>query len=317
MMNKGRGALIFLMNVAGIVVVTIILAPLVMPIVEFLLPLIPGLPRLLGTHTYPEGYDYAKVWYNILQFVTMGFLVFNVRRLGFTSLSSIGLPFQPGWRLLLWQGFFWAIIGYMIIIGVSVLVGARYIELHKSGWPLLRDIGELLVVGSAVGLLKEIMFRGMIFQVVERWIGTVGSVVVTSSLFSFYHFLFKARVPVKLGVIDWGVGLRGLQEHLWTLVNPGETYVVQFLSFFLIGVVLNYTFIRIGSLYFPIGLHAAWNFMDKGDDLFMSKGGLRGWLFGADGVGPALFGWVAMMLFLYYVAVRYRSQRIHDARSTP
>ena len=46
-------------------------------------------------------------------------------------------------------------------------------------------------------------------------------------------------------------------------------------------------------------------------------GGLRGWLFGADGVGPALFGWVAMMLFLYYVAVRYRSQRIHDARSTP
>jgi len=122
---------------------------------------------------------------------------------------------------------------------------------------------------------------------------------------------------VKLGVIDWGVGLRGLQEHLWTLVNPGETYVVQFLSFFLIGVVLNYTFIRIGSLYFPIGLHAAWNFMDKGDDLFMSKGGLRGWLFGADGLGPALFGWVAMMLFLYYVAVRYRSQRIHDARSTP
>src|SRR3972149_1273356 len=192
-MNKGRGALIFLMNVAGIIVVTIILAPLVMPIVEFLLPIVPGLPRLLGTHLYPDGYDYAKVWYNILQFVTMGFLVFNVRRLGFTSLSSLGLRFQPGWRLLLWQGFFWAIIGYM------------------------------LVVGSAVGLLKEIMFRGMIFQVVERWIGTVGSVVVTSSLFSFYHFLFKARVPVKLGAIEWGLGLRGLQEHLWTLVNPGET----------------------------------------------------------------------------------------------
>src|SRR3970040_2921900 len=115
-MNKGRGVLIFLMNVAGIIVVTIILAPLVMPIVEFLLPIVPGLPRLLCTHLYPDGYDYAKDWYNILQFVTMGFLVFNVRPLWFTSLSSLGLRFQPGWRLLLWQGFFWALIGYMIII---------------------------------------------------------------------------------------------------------------------------------------------------------------------------------------------------------
>ena len=316
-MKKGRSVLTFLMNVAGIIGVTILLAPVIKPMVEFFLPLIPGLPRLLATHVYPGGYDYAKVWYNILQIVTLGFLLVNVRRMGFTSLTSLGLPFQSDWRLLLWRGFFWAVIGYAFIIGISLLVGARYILLKTSGWPLLRDIVELLVVGSAVGILKEIVFRGMIFQVVRRWIGTTGSVLVTSALFSFYHFLFTARVPVKLGVMDWGIGIRGLQEHARTLVDPGQTYIVYFLGFFLIGVVLNYTFIWTGSLYFPIGLHAAWNFMDKGDDLFMSKGGLRGWLFGADGVGPALFGWAALMLFLFYVAVRYRSQRFQDARSSP
>ena len=61
-MNKGRGFVILLMNVAGIIAVTVLLAPLAMPLVDFLSSLIPSLPRLLEAPKVPEGYNFAPVW---------------------------------------------------------------------------------------------------------------------------------------------------------------------------------------------------------------------------------------------------------------
>jgi membrane protease YdiL (CAAX protease family) len=318
MMNSGRGVAILLMNVVGIILVTILLAPLAMPVIEFLVPLIPGLPKLLGTQSYPGGYNFAPVWRIVNELVIMAFLLVSTWRMGFRSLGSLGLPFNVGWMGLLWRGFLWGLIGYMIIIGAALLVGARQVQVGLGGWPLLGKLFHMLIIGTVAGIWKEIVFRGMIFQVIQRCIGTIASALVTSVVFGIYLIPVDVKVPARLGVIDWGVGVRGLQEHLRILVSPGESILALFMVFFLMGLVLNYTLIWTGNLFFPIGLHSVWNFCDKSDRFFLNRE-LRWWLFGQEGIGPALFGWTALILFLCYVGVRYRyrSQRLDDARVSP
>ncbi len=313
-MKRTYPAFTFLLNVVGIIIGTILLAPLAMPIVDLLSGIISSVPVVLDAHKYPGGYDYARVWRTVNQIVIMAFVFVNMRQMGFTSLASVGLPFQSGWRVLLWQGFFWGLIAYLITVGVALLLGARYIHIRTPWWLWLKEPFEFFLSGAAAGIVEEIIFRGMFFPILVRWIGTIGSMLVTSVLYGSFHLLVDAKVPVKFGVIDWGVGIRGLQEHIWVLLYPRENFFPAFFGLFLMSVVLTYTFLWTGDLYFPIGLHAAWVFIDKSDNLFLNNGGLRKWLFGNEGMGPAIIGWIVMALFLLYVAFRYRGTHMRDVR---
>jgi membrane protease YdiL (CAAX protease family) len=316
-MEKGRPVLTFALNVAGIVILTALLAPLAMPIVDLLFPIVPGMPDVLDAEKYPGGYDFARVWRTVNQIVIMGFLLVNMKRMGFTSLAALGFPGRARWKTLFLQGFFWGLVAYLVVVGIALVLGVRSIRIRTPWWLWLKEPVEFMMSGIAAGLVEETIFRGMFFPVLARWITVTGSMLLTSVLYGSFHLLVDARVPVKSGTIDWSVGIRGFQEHLWVLVHPREGFFPAFFGLFLMSVVLTYAFLWTGSLYFPIGLHAGWVFIDKADNLFLNRGGLRQWLFGGEGIGAALFAWIAMMLFLFYVALRYRTQRFRDARISP
>ncbi len=316
-MKAGRSLTNFVVIVAGIVAGTAILAPLVMPVVDFLLPLVPGMYEVLDANKYPGGYDYARVWRTVNQIVIMVFLLACMRRMRFTSLASVGFRTNARWKTLLSQGFFWGLIGYLLVIGIALVLGVRSIEIRTPWWRWIKEPVEFMMSGVAAGVVEELIFRGIFFQVLARWITATGSMLLTSILYGSFHLLVDARVPVKIGAIDWSVGLRGFQEHFWVLVYPREGFFPAFFGLFLMSVVLTYTFMWTESLYFPIGLHAAWVFIDKADNLFLNGGGLRQWLFGGEGLGPAMFAWTAMAAFLLYVALRYRSERLRSALLSP
>jgi membrane protease YdiL (CAAX protease family) len=307
---------IFALNVAGIVLFTILLAPLGMPIVDLLLPIVPGMADVLDAEKFPGGYDYARVWRTVNQVVIVGFLLVNLKRMGLTSLSTVGFPARTRWKTLCAQGFFWGLIAYLLVVGIALVLGVRTIRIRTPWWLWLKEPVEFMMSGVAAGIVEEVIFRGMFLPVLARWVTMTGSMLVTSLLYGSFHLLVDAKIPVAFGGIDWSVGLRGWQEHLWVLAHPREGFFPAFFGLFLMSVVLTYAFLWTGSLYFPIGLHAAWVFIDKADNLFLNRGGLRQWLFGGEGITAALFAWVAMMAFLFYVALRYRSQRFRDARTS-
>ncbi|MFQ5846644.1 MAG: lysostaphin resistance A-like protein [Candidatus Methylomirabilales bacterium] len=316
-MKAGRSIMNCLLVVAGIVIGTIVLAPLAMPIVEFLIPIVPGMFEVLDANKYPGGYDYARVWRTVNQIVIMVFLLISMRRMGFTSPSTLGFPGRTRWKTLVSQGFLWGLVAYLLVVGIALVLGVRSIHIRTPWWKWIKEPVEFMMSGVAAGVVEEIIFRGIFFQVLARWVTVTGSLLLTSLLYGSFHLLVDAKVPVKMGAIDWGVGIRGLQEHIWVLMHPRPGFFPAFFGLFLMSVVLTYAFIWTGNLYFPIGLHAAWVFIDKTDNLFLTDGGLRQWLFGREGTGPALFAWVAMGLFLLYIAFRYRPQPFHDARSSP
>jgi hypothetical protein len=88
---------------------------------------------------------------------------------------------------------------------------------------------------ASVAVMEEVLFRGVLFRILEERVGTVISLVVSSLLFGATHL-------VNVNATVWGalaIGLTG-------------------------GAMLAAAYVVTRSLWFPIGLHFAWNFTHAG-----------------------------------------------------
>lgn len=129
------------------------------------------------------------------------------------------------------------LLGYTAGIGMIGLVMA---VLWASGTAVIRlqsvERESLLLLGGGalfmllVGLVEELLFRGYIFQTLLRGIGPLLTLFLTSILFAIFH-----------------------------LANPNWT-PLGLTNIFLFGMFFGLLYLRSGSLWLPVGLHAGWNF---------------------------------------------------------
>lgn len=120
---------------------------------------------------------------------------------------------------------------FLLVYGVLVLVGGY--RLHASGAPIDESwwAGTYLVaVGAGIG--EEILFRGMLFRMVEQLLGTWLAVLVSALLFGFSHSL-----------------------------NPGATTWSSIAIALEAGLLIAFLYVATRSLWMTIGFHAAWNFI--------------------------------------------------------
>ena len=88
-----------------------------------------------------------------------------------------------------------------------------------------------LAAPLATGVFEELLFRGGVFRIVEKWAGTWIALVVSSVVFGFVHLENDAAT------------MRGiLSISIWA------------------GVLLAATYVLTRRLWLGIGLHAAWNY---------------------------------------------------------
>ncbi len=147
-------------------------------------------------------------------------------------LGMVGLAFHPYWMKELCAGA--GIGGAMMIFvgGGEALLGlARF-----SPNPL--PAGSELAYGSGLFLLlliaatnEELVFRGYPFQRLVESLGPVGAVAVSSACFGLAHL--------------------GNAHHTW--ISTANTMLV--------GVPLSIAYLRTRSLWMPVSLHFAWNYM--------------------------------------------------------
>jgi hypothetical protein len=94
---------------------------------------------------------------------------------------------------------------------------------------------QVLLVGLAgplaTGVFEELLFRGGVFRVTERWCGSWVALVVSSLVFGFVHLENDAATMQGI-----------LSISLWA------------------GVLLAATYMLTRRLWLGIGLHAAWNY---------------------------------------------------------
>ncbi len=183
-------------------------------------------------------------------------------------------------------GFFVSVVLIMMLLGLYRIGGI----VTDKPMHILSAFFLFLLVGTG----EEIMFRGVLFRWIDEKWGYVTALIISSLLFGFIHF-FQSNA-------SWW-------SSLAIAIEAG----------LLLGSAYKYS----GSLWFPIGIHWAWNFtqgnifgfevsgQDAGVSLLKSTVNGPDWLtggaFGAEAsVIPVLLG---LILLAWYI---WKIHRLHD-----
>lgn len=176
-------------------------------------------------------------------FVLVEWLVFRAWPAGLSPGAAGGLP----WGALAGMGLF----------------GLTYLALWLPGWaepagpldlPILLPTAGLML---AIAVTEELIFRGILFPMIQSWIGPLGALIATAALF---------------GMLHWG--------------NPHATPLSSLAIAIEAGGMLGLAYLVTRSLWLPIGLHAGWNLAETLVGVPLSGHDLPG-LFTTALTGPA------------------------------
>ena len=104
---------------------------------------------------------------------------------------------------------------------------------HPTGWGSPKGVALGLALAVMSGFLEELLFRGLLFRLSSRIVGTWGAMLFTSALFGLAH-----------------LGNKGAN------LNSSVAIMLE------AGVLLGAAYAVTGRLWLPIGLHIAWNFTE-------------------------------------------------------
>ncbi len=134
----------------------------------------------------------------------------------------------------------WAGLGKGALLGFGLFCAMLLLIGMFGGWDGLSSgsfLGALGIAGmmASVATMEEVLFRGVLFRILEERTGTVIALVVSSLLFGMTHIV-------------------NTNATLWGALSIGLTG----------GAMLAAAYVVTRSLWFPIGLHFAWNFTHAG-----------------------------------------------------
>ena len=104
---------------------------------------------------------------------------------------------------------------------------------HPAGWGSYRQLAGGLFLAVLAGILEELLFRGLLFRLTSKILGTWGALLVTSALFGAAH-----------------------------AANHGATVSSSLAIALEAGILLGAAYAATGRLWVPIGLHVGWNFTE-------------------------------------------------------
>lgn len=148
------------------------------------------------------------------------------------SFRNLGMWFAPGWARDLGLGFLLGVLLNTLVVLPLWLAG--YIQFRAGEFALpgvALALGGNLIAFALPAAMEELLLRGYIFQrLVDGW-GEVAAVIFTSVIFGLLH-----------------------------LGNPAATSLST-ANIVLAGVWLAVAYLKTRSLWLPIGLHLAWNYV--------------------------------------------------------
>lgn len=174
----------------------------------------------------PIGRDWQEIVHAIVEIsLVLAVYKFVIVRLGEHRRDD--LPAHHAVRnLVLGLAAGWII--FSAVVGLAALVGVYRIT---GGGDASRLVLELVGTSIMPGFMEEMLFRGILFRWLEEFGGSWAALILTSALFGLAH-----------------------------IMNPNATWFSSFAIAVEAGVLLGGAYMLTRSLWFPMGLHAAWNF---------------------------------------------------------
>jgi uncharacterized protein len=138
-------------------------------------------------------------------------------------------------------------IGVLAVLGVYQVTGS-------NGWaPVIATVPAFVLAA----VLEEVVMRGIVFRILEQWLGSWIALACSAALFGLLH-----------------------------LINPGATLLNAGAIMLEAGVMLAAAFMLTRRLWLCIGIHFAWNFTQGGIFSAAVSGGVTTGLLQARFVGP-------------------------------
>jgi membrane protease YdiL (CAAX protease family) len=174
-----------------------------------------------------------RLWETAILFViVVAFRRFLDRR----SFRSLGFQLSRGWWREALAGFAFAVVAWGVIFVLALAFGAATIvgfAWERGDWLVfLGALANGLLFNILVGIAEEMDARGYVLQNLAEGIRFVPAVIVSSAYFGALH-----------------------------LLNPGAG-LISTIGIFCAGVLLAMGYYVTRRLWFPIGMHAAWNFAE-------------------------------------------------------
>lgn len=232
------------------------------------------------------------------------FLPFLLMRIKAIRAAS-GVPVEKRPRIPWTSALPQVVVGCFIAGGILLCTGMILSSLGAyTSEPHPPPTGELLrkilIPAVAASLLEEWLFRGLILGLWLRFTQPLYACLGTSFFFAFLHFLAPPEGTVIQQPSAPGAGFDLLGKILLHFTNP-LFFVTDFATLFSIGMILAWTRLRTGGLWFAIGLHAGWISAFKGYNMLhvvVPNHPIRPW-----GVGDSLRSGLLPMLALALTAV--------------
>ncbi len=173
-----------------------------------------------------------------------------------------------------------------VIIGIIAAFGG-YRILDYNGAEVLIFMGAVAIQS---GVVEEILFRGLIFRLMEKWLGSAAALIISAMLFGLAH-----------------------------LANENGSWFASICIAIEAGLLLGAVYMVTRRLWAAIGVHMAWNFTQGGIfgvavsgheipglivSAFPGPELLTGGAFGAEASLPALIVATAIGVGLLYVAIK-------------
>ena len=209
----------------------------------------------------------------------LGFNYFIERRPN-TDLTLPGAAKEWGMGALLGFG------AIALTIGVIAAFGG-YRVTGSNGPSILVAVLSMAIVS---GIVEEILLRGLIFRLMEQWLGSVTALLFSAALFGFLH-----------------------------IANPNASWLAAFAIAIEAGILLGAIYMLTRRLWAAIGLHMMWNAAQGGifgvkvsgtdvPGLLISEMSgpelLTGGQFGAEASLPAMLICTALGLYILWKAHR-------------
>jgi uncharacterized protein len=149
------------------------------------------------------------------------------------SVFSYGLPIRHMLGARIWEGFAVGIVMAGAVAAGMILLGGMQINgLALGGHTILYFGLAWLGANICVGIAEEFFFRSYLLQTLWRSIGFWPAAIVIALIFAAAHYFFKPG------------------ENVWDVIT------LVTLSLW-----LCYTVLRTGTLWFAVGFHIAFDFM--------------------------------------------------------
>lgn len=127
-----------------------------------------------------------------------------------------------------------ALLGFVLFTALMLLIG-MFGGWNDLSWGSIGGFVTTAGMMAGVAVIEEIIFRGVVFRILEERAGTVAALVLSSALFGAIH-----------------------------LVNTNATLLGTLSIALTGGIMLAAAYVVTRSLWLPIGLHFAWNFTHAG-----------------------------------------------------